>query len=40
MLAYSPDRMNVRRTLGDMYQEFALFAGETIIDQIAYQLGL
>ena len=40
MLAYSPDRMNVRRTLGVMYQEFALFAGETIIDQIAYQLGL
>ena len=40
ILAYSPDRMNVRRTLGVMYQEFALFAGETIIDQIAYQLGL
>ena len=40
MLAYTPDRMNVRRTLGVMYQEFALFAGETIIDQIAYQLGL
>lgn len=40
MLSYSPERMNVRRTLGIMYQEFALFAGETIIDQIAYQLGV
>ncbi len=40
MLAYSKERMHVRRTLGVMYQEFALFAGETIIDQIAYQLGV
>ncbi|VVB69005.1 putative ABC transporter ATP-binding protein [uncultured archaeon] len=40
MIAYSPDRMNVRRTLGIMYQEFALYAGEIIIDQIAYQLGV
>jgi methyl coenzyme M reductase system subunit A2 len=40
MLTYSPHRMNVRRTLGVMYQEFALYAGETIIDQIAYQMGI
>jgi methyl coenzyme M reductase system subunit A2 len=40
MMNYSPDRMNVRRTLGIMYQEFALYAGETILDQIAYQLGV
>jgi methyl coenzyme M reductase system subunit A2 len=40
MMNYSPDRMNVRRTLGIMYQEFALHSGETIIDQIAYQLGV
>jgi methyl coenzyme M reductase system subunit A2 len=40
MMTYSPDRMNVRRTLGIMYQEFALYAGEIIIDQIAYQLGV
>ena len=40
MMTYSPDRMNVRRTLGIMYQEFALYAGETIIDQIAYQMGI
>jgi methyl coenzyme M reductase system subunit A2 len=40
MMTYSPERMNVRRTLGVMYQEFALNAGETILDQIAYQLGV
>jgi methyl coenzyme M reductase system, component A2 len=40
MIAYSPDRMNVRRTLGIMYQEFALYAGETILDQIAYKMGI
>jgi methyl coenzyme M reductase system subunit A2 len=40
MTTYSPERMNVRRTLGIMYQEFALYAGETILDQIAYQLGV
>ncbi len=37
---YSPERMEVRRTLGIMYQEFALYAGETILEQIAYQLGV
>ncbi len=40
MMNYSPDRMNVRRTLGIMYQEFALYAGETILDQIAYKMGI
>jgi methyl coenzyme M reductase system subunit A2 len=40
IVTYSPERMNVRRTLGIMYQEFALYAGETILDQIAYQLGV
>lgn len=40
MVAYSPERMNVRRTLGIMYQEFALYAGESILDQIAYKMGI
>lgn len=40
MISYSPDRMNVRRSLGIMYQEFALYAGETILDQIAYKMGI
>jgi methyl coenzyme M reductase system subunit A2 len=40
MISYSHDRMNVRRSLGIMYQEFALYAGETILDQIAYKMGI
>lgn len=40
MTAYSPERMHIRRGLGIMYQEFALYPGETIIEQIAYQLGI
>ena len=40
MMAYSPERMLVRQNLGIMYQEFALYAGEMIIDQISYQLGV
>jgi methyl coenzyme M reductase system subunit A2 len=40
MVTYSPERMYVRRGLGIMYQEFALYAGETILEQIAYQLGV
>lgn len=40
MVTYSPERMNVRRSLGIMYQEFALNPGETILEQIAYQLGV
>jgi methyl coenzyme M reductase system subunit A2 len=40
IVTYSPERMYVRRGLGIMYQEFALYSGETILDQIAYQLGV
>jgi len=40
IVTYSPERMNVRRSLGIMYQEFALYAGETILDQIAYKMGI
>jgi methyl coenzyme M reductase system subunit A2 len=40
LLTYSNERMNVRQTLGIMYQEFALNAGETIVDHIAYHLGV
>ena len=40
IVTYSPERMYVRRGLGIMYQEFALYSGETIIEQIAYQLGV
>ncbi len=40
MMDYSPERMLVRQNLGIMYQEFALYAGEMIIDQISYQLGV
>jgi methyl coenzyme M reductase system subunit A2 len=40
MLNYSPERMPVRRSLGIMYQEFALYQTETILEQIAYQLGV
>jgi len=40
MATYSRERMYVRRSLGIMYQEFALYSGEIILDQIAYQLGV
>ncbi len=40
MTVYSPERMSVRQRMGIMYQEFALYVGETIIDQIGYQLGV
>lgn len=40
IISYSPFRMEVRRSLGIMYQEFALSLNETILDQIAYQLGV
>ncbi|OPY51382.1 MAG: putative ABC transporter ATP-binding protein [Methanosaeta sp. PtaU1.Bin112] len=40
IVVYSPERMDVRRSLGIMYQEFALYAGETILDQIAYKMGI
>lgn len=37
---YSPTRMEIRRKLGIMYQEFALMPHETILEQIAYKLGV
>jgi methyl coenzyme M reductase system subunit A2 len=40
IVTYSPERMHVRQRLGIMYQEFALLPGETIVEQIAYQLGI
>ncbi|NYT01896.1 MAG: ABC transporter ATP-binding protein [Methanosarcinales archaeon] len=40
ILEYSPARMEVRRNLGIMYQEFALMSGETVVQQIGYQLGV
>jgi methyl coenzyme M reductase system subunit A2 len=40
MTTYSPERKYVRRKLGIMYQEFALYCGETILEQIAYKLGV
>jgi len=40
MNTYSPYRMQIRRTIGIMYQEFSIYLGETILDQIAYQLGI
>lgn len=40
MVEYSRERMGVRRNIGIMYQEFALFPRETVLDQIAYKLGV
>lgn len=40
MTEYSRKRMVVRRNLGIMYQEFALSPGETVLEQIAYKLGV
>jgi methyl coenzyme M reductase system subunit A2 len=40
MTKYSRTRLDVRRTLGIMYQEFALSPRETVLDQIAYKLGV
>jgi methyl coenzyme M reductase system subunit A2 len=40
MTSYSPYRMEIRRGLGIMYQEFALSQFETILEQIGYQLGV
>ena len=40
MTSYSPFRMEIRRGLGIMYQEFALSQSETILEQIGYQLGV
>lgn len=40
MTSYSKLRKEVRRKIGIMYQEFALMPGETILEQIGYQLGV
>jgi len=38
--SYSPERMEARRRLGIMYQEFALSPHSTLLTQIAFRLGL
>ena len=40
MVEYSRDRMEVRRNLGIMYQEFALMPRETVLEQIGYKMGV
>ena len=40
MVEYSRERMEVRRKLGIMYQEFALMPRETILEQIGYKMGV
>jgi len=40
MVEYSRERMEVRRNIGIMYQEFALFPRETVLEQIGYKLGV
>jgi methyl coenzyme M reductase system subunit A2 len=40
MVEYSRERMEVRRNLGIMYQEFALMPRETILEQIGYKMGV
>lgn len=40
MVEYSRKRMEVRRNLGIMYQEFALMPRETILEQIGYKMGV
>jgi methyl coenzyme M reductase system subunit A2 len=40
LMEYTPQRMEARRNLGIMYQEYALMPGERILDQIAYKLGV
>ncbi|MHC1631719.1 MAG: ATP-binding cassette domain-containing protein [Methanotrichaceae archaeon] len=40
MTEFSRERMEVRRNLGIMYQEFALSPGETVLEQIGYKLGV
>jgi len=37
---FSPERMDVRRNIGIMFQEFALMPNETIQEQIGYRLGV
>jgi methyl coenzyme M reductase system subunit A2 len=40
MVEYSRERMEVRRNLGIMYQEFALMPRETVLEQIGYKMGV
>jgi len=40
IVEYSHKRMEVRRNMGIMYQEFALSPKETILEQIGYKLGV
>jgi len=40
MVEYSRERVEVRRNLGIMYQEFALAPRETVLEQIGYKLGV
>jgi len=40
MVEYSRQRLEVRRNLGIMYQEFALSPRETVLEQIGYKLGV
>jgi len=40
MVEYSRERMAVRRNIGIMYQEFALYPNETVLEQIGYKLGV
>ena len=40
MVEYSRERMEVRRNIGIMYQEFALSPRETVLEQIGYKLGV
>jgi len=40
MVEFSRKRMEVRRNMGIMYQEFALSPRETVLEQIGYKLGV
>ena len=40
MSQYHKNRINVRRRIGLMFQEFALSPHETIVDQLAFKLGV
>ena len=40
MVEYSPSRIEIRKNLGIMYQEFALSPQETVLEQIGYKMGV
>jgi len=40
MVEFSPSRIEIRRNLGIMYQEFALSPQVTVLDQIGYKMGV